>query len=99
MLLDLYPDRAGLHININHFVTFGSIVMPPTCFFAMNWRQSVIQAGLLYCCWLSFWTKAQNRYKQVEHLATAASVKQTAALVLAIATALAVGSKLARSAC
>jgi fucose permease len=47
MLLQLHPQRASLHINVNHFfVTFGSIMIAAYLLaLQMNWRQSVIQAG------------------------------------------------------
>lgn len=49
MLLQLHPQRASLHINVNHFfVTFGSIMIAAYLLaLQMNWRQSVIQAGAL----------------------------------------------------
>ncbi|MCK6629963.1 MAG: MFS transporter [Anaerolineae bacterium] len=47
MVLQLHPQRASLHINVNHFfVTFGSIMIAAYLLaLQMNWRQSVIQAG------------------------------------------------------
>ncbi|NJN93257.1 MAG: MFS transporter [Anaerolineales bacterium] len=47
MLLQLHPNRASLHINVNHFfVTLGSIMIAAYLLaLQMNWRQSVIQAG------------------------------------------------------
>jgi fucose permease len=97
MLLDLYPDRAGLHININHFfVTFGSIVIAAyLLFLQMNWRQSVIQAGLVVLLLAIFFglAKLKNRAKQVERFSQRLRLlsRDRRVVVLAIATALAVG--------
>ncbi|HXW00984.1 MAG TPA: MFS transporter, partial [Anaerolineae bacterium] len=97
MLLDLYPDRAGLHININHFfVTFGSIVIAAyLLFLQMNWRQSVIQAGLIVLLLAIFFglAKLKNRPKQVERFSQRLHLlsRDRRVVVLAIATALAVG--------
>jgi fucose permease len=49
MLIDIHPTKASMHININHFfVTFGSIVITVyLIFLQMNWRNAVVQAGIL----------------------------------------------------
>jgi fucose permease len=49
MLIDIHPQKTNMHININHFfVTFGSIVITIyLIFLQMNWRNAVIQAGIL----------------------------------------------------
>jgi MFS family permease len=49
MLIDIHPKRESLHININHFfVTFGSILITTyLIFLQMDWRNSVIQSGIL----------------------------------------------------
>jgi predicted MFS family arabinose efflux permease len=49
MLIDIHPLKANMHININHFfVTFGSIMITIyLIFLQMNWRNAVIQAGIL----------------------------------------------------
>jgi len=97
MLLEMHPDRAGLHINVNHFfVTFGSIMIAAyLLFLQMNWRKSVIQAGLLVLLLTIFFglAKLKNRQKRAEryderlHLLS----RDRRVVALAIATALAVG--------
>jgi FHS family L-fucose permease-like MFS transporter len=49
MLLDMHTDRAGLHINVNHFfVTLGSIVIALyLIFLELNWRLAIIQSGIV----------------------------------------------------
>jgi FHS family L-fucose permease-like MFS transporter len=49
MLLDMHSDRAGLHINVNHFfVTLGSIAIALyLIFLELNWRLAIIQSGIV----------------------------------------------------
>ena len=49
MLIDIHPNKASMHININHFfVTFGSIVITVYLIFLQtNWRNAIIQAGII----------------------------------------------------
>ena len=49
MLLDIHTERVGLHININHlFVTLGSaLITVYLIFLEMNWRSSIVQAGII----------------------------------------------------
>lgn len=49
MLLDIHTKRVGLHININHlFVTLGSaLIAIYLIFLEMNWRTSIVQAGII----------------------------------------------------
>lgn len=49
MLIDIHPKKESLHININHFfVTLGAIVITAyLIFLQMDWRNSVIQSGIL----------------------------------------------------
>jgi len=49
MLLDIHTERMGLHINVNHlFVTLGSaLIAVYLIFLEMNWRSSIIQAGII----------------------------------------------------
>lgn len=56
MLLDLHTARAALHINVNHFfVTLGSIVIALyLIFLQMNWRQAIVQAGVVVLLLASF---------------------------------------------
>lgn len=48
LLIDIYPRKSSLYININHFfVTFGSILITLyLIFLQMNWRNSVVQSGI-----------------------------------------------------
>jgi fucose permease len=47
LLLELHPERQGLHINVNHFfVTLGSILITVyLIFLEMNWRVSLVQSA------------------------------------------------------
>jgi fucose permease len=49
MLMDIHTERVSLHININHlFVTLGSaLITIYFIFLEMNWRSSIIQAGIV----------------------------------------------------
>ena len=49
MLLDIHTERVGLHINVNHlFVTLGSaLITVYLIFLEMNWRRSIVQAGVI----------------------------------------------------
>jgi predicted MFS family arabinose efflux permease len=49
MLLDIHTERIGLQINVNHlFVTVGSaLITVYLIFLEMNWRKSIIQAGII----------------------------------------------------
>ena len=97
MLLEVHPDRAGLHINVNHFfVTFGSIIIAAyLLFLQMNWRQSVIQAGLVVLLLTIFFglAKLKNRQKRAERYGERLHLlsRDRRVVALAIATALAVG--------
>lgn len=68
MLLELHPNRASLHININHFfVTFGSIMIAAyLLFLQVNWRQSVIQSGWVVLLLTLFFglTRLKSRLKR-----------------------------------
>jgi MFS family permease len=97
MLLDIYSERQGLHINVNHFfVTFGSIVITLyLIFLQMNWRHSVIQSGIVVLLLAAFFAlaKLENKHgrgggylKRFQALASERSL-----LVLFLATILAVG--------
>jgi fucose permease len=49
MLFDLHEDKAPFYININHlFVTIGAaFIAIYLMFLQMNWRQSVVQSGVV----------------------------------------------------
>jgi len=58
MLLDLHTQRASLHINVNHFfVQIGSIIIALyLIFLEMNWRLSIVQAGIAVLVLAVFFT-------------------------------------------
>ncbi|MBE7550722.1 MAG: MFS transporter [Anaerolineales bacterium] len=97
MLLELHPHRAGLHINVNHFfVTFGSVMIAAyLLFLQMNWRQSVIQSGLIILLLAVFFglAKLKNRPKQAERLGARLHLlsRDRRVVALAIVTILATG--------
>ncbi|MCL4303790.1 MAG: MFS transporter [Anaerolineae bacterium] len=97
MLLELHPHRAGLHINVNHFfVTFGSVMIAAyLLFLQMNWRQSVIQSGLVILLLAVFFglAKLKSRPKQAERLGARLHLlsRDRRVVALAIATILATG--------
>jgi MFS family permease len=97
MLLELHPNRAGLHINVNHFfVTFGSLMIAAyLLFLQMNWRQSVIQSGLVVLLLAVFFglAKLQSRPKHGERLRARLHLlsRDRRVVALAIATILATG--------
>lgn len=49
MLMDIHTERVSFHININHlFVTLGSaLITIYFIFLEMNWRASIVQAGIV----------------------------------------------------
>jgi fucose permease len=97
MVLQLHPERAGLHINVNHFfVTFGSIIIAAYLpFLQLGWRQSVIQAGLMVLLLALFFglARLENRYAQSEGIGERLRLlgRDRRIVALAIATALAAG--------
>ena len=66
MLLDIHTERQSLQINVNHFfVTFGSIMITVyLLFLQMNWRRSVIQAGIVVLVLAAFFALANLEKKQ-----------------------------------
>jgi len=70
LLLDIHPQRAALHININHFfVTMGSIFITLyLILLQMDWRKAVIQAGILVLVLaiIFFLVKLENPLTRVE---------------------------------
>jgi fucose permease len=61
MILDLHTRRATFHINVNHFfVTFGSILIAVyLIFLRLNWRISIIQAGIVVLLMALFFSLAK----------------------------------------
>lgn len=68
MLLDIHTERQSLQINVNHFfVTFGSIMITVyLLFLQMNWRQSVIQAGIVVLVLAAFFALAKLEKKRTQ---------------------------------
>jgi FHS family glucose/mannose:H+ symporter-like MFS transporter len=97
LLLQLHPGRASLHINVNHFfVTFGSIMIATyLLFLQLNWRQSVIQSGLVLLLLTLFFAlaKLRSRSKRGEGYGQRFRLlgQDRRVVALAIATTLAVG--------
>jgi MFS transporter, FHS family, glucose/mannose:H+ symporter len=100
MLLDIHSSKENLHISVNHFfVTLGSIMITVyLIFLQMNWRASVIQAGLVVLGLALFFalTRLQVRMKQGEDFLQRLKllVREKIVVVLFISTALAVGVEL-----
>lgn len=97
MLLQLHPQRASLHINVNHFfVTFGSIMIAAYLLaLQMNWRQSVIQAGAVVLLLALFFgvARLKNRGGQIESYQERLNLisRDRRIVALVIVTILAVG--------
>lgn len=97
MLLQLHPNRASLHINVNHFfVTLGSIMIAAYLLaLQMNWRQSVVQAGAVLLLLAVFFglAKLKNRAGHAESFGERLNLigRDRRIVALVIATILAVG--------
>jgi fucose permease len=100
MLFDLHEERAPFYININHFfVTIGAIVIAVyLIFLQMNWRLSVVQAGvavLVLAVFFALTVLPPSRFKQPSYsdrMRTLLGSKLIA--ILFVATILAVGTEL-----
>jgi fucose permease len=97
LLLDIHKVRQSLHINVNHFfVTLGAILITLyLLFLQMNWRQSVVQSGIVVLLLAVFFGLTRVEAKQgriepfLERLKTLRRERILVALFLA--TALVVG--------
>jgi fucose permease len=100
MLLDIHTERQSLHINVNHFfVTFGSIMITVyLLFLEMDWRQSVIQSGIvvLLLAVLFGLTKLENKQTRADRYLKRLQIlaQERILVVVYIAAALAVGVEL-----
>jgi len=100
MLLDMHARRQSLHINVNHFfVTFGSIMITVyLLFLQMNWRQAVVQAGVVVLLLAGFFalTRLKARLVKAEPFRERLRVltRERILIALFVATALAVGVEL-----
>jgi fucose permease len=100
MLFDLHEDRAPYYININHlFVTIGAaLIAIYLIFLQVNWRQSVVQSGIVVlglAIFYAFVSLAPSKVKQPsypERMRVLASSPLVA--LLFVATILAVGTEL-----
>jgi len=97
MLLDIHTRRQSLHINVNHFfVTFGAIMITVyLLFLQMNWRQSVVQSGIVVLLLALFFglSRLPARPKRAEGYLELLQglARQRILIVLFIATVVAVG--------
>lgn len=70
MLFDLYTRRQSFYINVNHFfVTFGSLIIALyLTFIQVNWRNSIIQSGVVVLLLAVFFAlaKLKNKNPQTE---------------------------------
>jgi MFS family permease len=68
MLLDIHTKQQGLYINVNHFfVTFGSIIITVyLLFLQMNWRNAVVQSGIVVLLLAAFFALARLERKQAQ---------------------------------
>lgn len=97
MLLDIHEERQTLQINVNHFfVTFGAITITVyLLFLQMNWRQAIVQSGIVVLMLALFFGLTKLDPKQIRagsflnRLGTL--TRERFLIALFIATALAVG--------
>ncbi len=100
MLVDIHTERVGLHINVNHlFVTVGSaLIAIYLIFLEMNWRSSVVQAGIIVLLLAAFFafTKLKVKAGQSEGFAKKIIMltKNRTVVILFVLTILAVGVEL-----
>jgi MFS family permease len=100
MLLDIHTQHQSLHINVNHFfVTLGSIMITTyLLFLQVNWRQSVIQSGIVVLLLAVFFglTKLENKPNRSDPYLKRLQIlsRERILMVLYIAAALAVGVEL-----
>lgn len=97
LLLGIHTERQSLHINVNHFfVTFGSIMIAVYfVFLQTNWRQPVIQSGIVVLLLAAFFalTKLETKRTRTERYLERLRMlsRERILLVLSVAIALAVG--------
>jgi fucose permease len=100
MLFDLHEDRAPFYININHlFVTIGAMLIAIyLMFLQMNWRQSVVQSGVIVLClavFFAFVVLPPSKVKQPSYSERMGVLANSPLVVLLFtATILAVGTEL-----
>lgn len=100
MLLDIHTERVGLHININHlFVTLGSaIITVYLIFLEMDWRRSVVQAGIIVLLLAIFFgltrLKAQSSQSERFSKKLMLLLQNRVVVILFLVTILAVGVEL-----
>jgi MFS family permease len=100
LLLDIHTRRQSLHINVNHFfVTFGSIMITVyVLFLQVNWRQSVVQSGVIVLALAAFFGLARLERNLGRAEGYAGKLKaltgERTLVVLFVATTLAVGVEL-----
>jgi fucose permease len=97
LLLDIHKERQSFHISVNHFfVTLGAILITAyLLFLQMNWRQSVVQSGIVVLLLAVFFglTRVEAKRGRIEpFLDRLRTLRRERLLVaLLLATALVVG--------
>jgi fucose permease len=97
LLLDIHKERQNFHISVNHFfVTLGAILITAyLLFLQMNWRQSVVQSGIVVLLLAVFFglTRVEAKRGRIEpFLDRLRTLRRERLLVaLLLATALVVG--------
>ena len=100
MLLDLFTERAGLYISINHlFVTLGStLITIYLIFLEMDWRKSIIQAGIVVLLLAIFFALTNLKVKKNQDERFLSKIRTLAqnrlVVILFLATILTVGVEL-----
>lgn len=100
MLLDIHTERVGFHINVNHlFVTIGSaLIIIYLIFLEMNWRTSIVQAGIIVLLLAVFFasTKLGRKGDQPEKTSInfRVLIQNRTVVILFLLTILAVGVEL-----
>ena len=69
LLLDIHDERQNYYINVNHFfVTLGSIIIAVyLTFLSLNWRNAVIQSGVVVLILAVVYALMRVRRRHVEH--------------------------------
>ena len=69
LLLDIHDERQNYYINVNHFfVTLGAIIIAVyLTFLSVNWRNAVIQSGVVVLILAIVFALMRVRRRNVEH--------------------------------
>ncbi|MCO6453000.1 MAG: MFS transporter [Caldilineales bacterium] len=97
LLLDIHDERQNYYINVNHFfVTLGSIIIAVyLTFLSLNWRNAVIQSGVIVLVLAVIFIFMRVRRRDIEHAPYLDRLRiltrDRVVIVLFLATFLAVG--------